>query len=423
MPSNTGTHLLTLELLQKNGGILDSAEGYSPDGNVEVIPKPLDGAPDPNDTFSQDNTVECISLSETESVLSTDSTNLEKSGVQGPGMNTDKQNPESSEIQQKTEELVEPGRTESECLKLLHSCEKELASMRKENKKLEHQFKELLTQSELLRNENEKLIDNMNLQKQKHTEISENLEKATKKCEHYKKELQSVTTHYEKETRTLSAKLADETAAALSLEEENKKLKTKLEKLFKEKTELVGQMSRSTGASDMIEEKIENGFRDLTDLFLKEISALKNQYDKSANATTFSGILPSLPTQQPCHSDGNRNALPEQRAPAETDQRRCRVFIAGDSTTRILSKNRMSDNSLDVKIKSHPGGKLQDIHNTIIAMAENDDEYMCNTGAVIIHAGTNQRTNGPVNAHLRPEIYTSTCTNKLDRLEWYNACL
>ena len=33
----------------------------------------------------------------------------------------------------------------------------------------------------------------------------------------------------------------------------------------------------------------------------------------------------------------------------------------------------------------------------------------------------NQRTNGPVNAHLRPEIYT--CTNKVVRLEWYNACI
>ena len=32
-----------------------------------------------------------------------------------------------------------------------------------------------------------------------------------------------------------------------------------------------------------------------------------------------------------------------------------------------------------------------------------------------------QRTNGPVNAHLRPEIYT--CTNKLVKLEWYNACI
>ena len=33
----------------------------------------------------------------------------------------------------------------------------------------------------------------------------------------------------------------------------------------------------------------------------------------------------------------------------------------------------------------------------------------------------NQRTNGPVDAHLRPEIYT--CTNKLVRLEWYNGCI
>ena len=33
----------------------------------------------------------------------------------------------------------------------------------------------------------------------------------------------------------------------------------------------------------------------------------------------------------------------------------------------------------------------------------------------------NKRTNGPVNAHLRPERYT--CTNKLVRLEWYNACI
>ena len=40
---------------------------------------------------------------------------------------------------------------------------------------------------------------------------------------------------------------------------------------------------------------------------------------------------------------------------------------------------------------------------------------------VIAQLFINQRTNGPVNAHLRPEIYT--CTNKLVRLEWYNACI
>ena len=42
-------------------------------------------------------------------------------------------------------------------------------------------------------------------------------------------------------------------------------------------------------------------------------------------------------------------------------------------------------------------------------------------GAFRANKTQNQRTNGPVNAHLRPEIYT--CTNKLVRLEWYNACI
>ena len=51
--------------------------------------------------------------------------------------------------------------------------------------------------------------------------------------------------------------------------------------------------------------------------------------------------------------------------------------------------------------------------------------YMKNLGHMtrmaIMPIYDNQRTNGPVNAYLRPEIYT--CTNKLVRLEWYNACI
>ena len=39
----------------------------------------------------------------------------------------------------------------------------------------------------------------------------------------------------------------------------------------------------------------------------------------------------------------------------------------------------------------------------------------------VLRNSKNQRTNGPINAHLRHEIYT--CTNKLVRLEWYNACI
>ena len=54
----------------------------------------------------------------------------------------------------------------------------------------------------------------------------------------------------------------------------------------------------------------------------------------------------------------------------------------------------MSNANLDIKIRRHSGGKLQNIHNTIITMAENDDEYICNTSAVIIHAGTNNLSDG-----------------------------
>ena len=49
----------------------------------------------------------------------------------------------------------------------------------------------------------------------------------------------------------------------------------------------------------------------------------------------------------------------------------------------------------------------------------NGQGHMTNMAAMAINR--NKRTNGPVNAHLRPEIYT--CTNKLVRPEWYNACI
>lgn len=75
-------------------------------------------------------------------------------------------------------------------------------------------------------------------------------------------------------------------------------------------------------------------------------------------------------------------------------ERNYTAFIAGDSVTSILSRNRMSDTNLQVKIKSHSGGRLQDIQNTIIEMAEEDAEFICNTDAVLIHGGTNNLSDG-----------------------------
>ena len=60
----------------------------------------------------------------------------------------------------------------------------------------------------------------------------------------------------------------------------------------------------------------------------------------------------------------------------------------------------MSDANLQVKIKSHSGGRLQHIHGTSIAMAEDEDEYICNIDAVIIHAGTNNLSDGDSGDHI-----------------------
>ena len=281
--------------------------------------------------------------------------------------------------------------------KELRKCQQELLNIKKEKNDLQTQLKEFLTQSELLRAQNEKLLQEMELQKEKSKNTSESLEKEVKKCERYKKELKSVTENYQKEIQSLSAKLSDETALSLTLEEENKKLKTKLDSVTKEKRDLVSQMSRSNGTADMLEEKIEN----LTDLFVKEMSELKSQFEKSVAKTKSPNTLPADTNPTPQAVQSRNNSADNQEEPTVTitdttpvNQKSHTILIVGDSVTRILSRNKMIDTNIDVKIKSHPGGKLQDIHNTILSMAENDDEYLCNIDAVIIHAGTNNLSDG-----------------------------
>ena len=365
----------------------------------DVILTSVDGAPISSEKCLSDlngKNVECLSLSETESIVCTENTNLKTPECSGPDKQVEYQ---SCEQQQEPEEATDHGKIDKDYIKELEMCQKELTTIKKENKDLQHQFKEFLTQSKLLRTENEKLIQDMESEKAKSKKASESLEKEVQQCEKYKNELKSVSENYQKEIRSFSAKLADETALALTLEEENKKLKSKLDKMSKEKAELIGQMSRSTGTTDMLEGKIE----DLTDLFLKEMSELRLQFEKSVVTTGSTGILPSNTNleQQPPQNGSSRNDTQEERTPMEadtdlppSDQHNHSVFIAGDSVTSILSKNKMSNTNLEFSIRSHSCGKLQDIHNTIIAMAEDEDEYICNTNAVIIHAGTNNLSDG-----------------------------
>ena len=84
--------------------------------------------------------------------------------------------------------------------------------------------------------------------------------------------------------------------------------------------------------------------------------------------------------------------------------------------------------SLKVKTKTHISYAVtaQLICIFVLALAKSVFHMIWPNYGLILTTGLrfsikNQRTNGPVNAHLRPEIYT--CTNKLVRLEWYNACI
>ena len=74
--------------------------------------------------------------------------------------------------------------------------------------------------------------------------------------------------------------------------------------------------------------------------------------------------------------------------------RKYSALIVGDSTTRILSSNKLCGNELKVRMKSHPGGRLHDVCNSIIHMAESDDEFICTTDAIVIHCGTNNLSDG-----------------------------
>ena len=194
----------------------DKSPICSQNTNKDVIPTAIDGAPiNTSKCLSElnDETVECLSLSETESVSFT-TTNLEQSKCIGE----DKQLAEPQELpeyHQKPKEM-DQGKTEENYIRELEMCQRELSTLKKENTELRHKFKEFLTQSKLLRDENEKLIQDTESQKEKCKEVLENLGQEAEKCEQYRTNIKSVTEHYESEIKALTGKLADETALALT---------------------------------------------------------------------------------------------------------------------------------------------------------------------------------------------------------------
>ena len=165
-------------------------------------------------------------------------------------------------------------------------------------------------------------------------------------------------------------------------------------------------MINTTGLSDTIAAKIENEMQDIKDemqdfkdTVFAAITGLKNQVEKSMTVTR--SVMPpnQVATQQALQISETQELTETTTTATDTQQqsaasRTYSAFIVGDSVTRILSSNKLSDNELQVKIKSHSEGRLQDLHNSIIRMAETDDEFICANDVILIHGGTNNLSDG-----------------------------
>ena len=68
------------------------------------------------------------------------------------------------------------------------------------------------------------------------------------------------------------------------------------------------------------------------------------------------------------------------------------MFVAGDSITKILSAGRMSDNNVQTKIKSHPGGRVRAIETTIVM--ESQQNHIKDASVIVLHTGTNNVSDG-----------------------------
>ena len=287
----------------------------------------------------------------------------------------------------------------------LESCKSAISLLQQENSDLQEKLKELVDYSKKMKNENEKLLSSAIANEEENKALKIKLETA-------------ITTAKKQETeiKSLKAKLSEETTSSLMLEEENKKLKDRNDKVTKEKATILGQVINSTGLSDTIESKIENemqclkdDMKDWKDTVFEAINGLKIQVEKSMTVTRLQNnhnqnitestqgaeIQESIETAVTTNANENQDPLERNDSYQQTtDSRTFRALILGDSVTRILSSKRLSDNDLIVKIKSHSGGRLQDLHNSVTRMAETDEEIICTADVILLHCGTNNLSDG-----------------------------
>jgi hypothetical protein len=263
----------------------------------------------------------------------------------------------------------------------------DLAQQKKDNRELQESLKNLLGQSKVLKAESENLI--------------------------------KLIEDKESENKTLKSDLAEANSKVLIYEQDIANLKDQSDKLKKERSDLLDQLMAARGSSDTIEAKIDsstesletkvtNEVNELKRVLIKELDELKEQINKSKSLTTKPTTNDPYKTseQMPIrtmisnrndtvdpHSGGARRqadlSKKNDASYYRSESGRQTAFVAGDSITRILSAAKMSDNNLEVKIKSHPGGRVRTVENTVRSMLDKDPDYIKQLDAVLLHVGTN----------------------------------
>ena len=276
----------------------------------------------------------------------------------------------------------------------LENCKSAISLLQRDNRDLQENLRQLMDVSKKANSENKKLLALIDSKNEEIDSLKLKLGDANKTS---KKQ--------ETDVKTLRNKLAEETKCSLVLQEENKKLKLEIKSINKEKEALLDQIIRQTGTTDTIEAKIENEMTELKDemtgfkdSIFAAINGLKSQIEKSMTVTrpdTQTRQIQQMPqrTEIQDTTATSTTVTDTQQQSAATCSRKCTALIIGDSTTRILSSNKLSNDDLQVKIKSHAGGRLHDLYNSVIHMAETDD-FICTADAVIIHGGTNNLSDG-----------------------------
>ena len=283
-----------------------------------------------------------------------------------------------------------------DCTPKIMNYKQQLEKQFKENKQLQDSFKDIISQSKVLKNENERLQKSV-------VALQAEKESLKTKSEGFSEKLKD----YEKQIKTLKLNASKDSSKALILQEDNDKLKKKVDQIRKEKVKLVDQLMKATTAKESVEDKIESGVQEIKDIVMKEIHELRTQIETSRAVPTVSAentaVIPQVenvigPSRQ-TDSNSNRGSTddtredhPRSAGSVNNANRDIQAFIAGDSITQILSTKRMSDSDLKVNIKTHSGARIRTIENSVIKMADEDISSVKKARAIVLHVGANNVT-------------------------------